>query len=159
MQNLSLDSRMGPRPSDDDQNTFILSLPLPPSAKLPLCHIDKDLGAVVETIFSRAPSSTVGKIYVLGTSTRLQDVTSSYNRVLARQGKKVVYRQMPDDQSLAVMGQFIGEVLAHDLLEIFKTFEEAGGVFTPPGREDAVKTELGIDLSSWDDFLESYVQG
>jgi hypothetical protein len=157
MQDCALGGRMGPRPSVDDRNTFILSLPLPPSATLPLVDVDKDLGAVVEAIFSRDPSTTAGKIYSLGTPTTLQDMTSSYDRVLARQGKKLVYHQIEDDNFLAFMGHTIGEVLARALFEMFKTLEDVGGQVAPAGRDVAVKTELGIDLTSWEDFLEGSI--
>jgi hypothetical protein len=158
MQNWALGSQAGPRPSDDDPNTLIFSLPLPPSAKLPLLHLERDLGAAVEAIFSRDISSTVGKVYPLGIPTSLQDITSSFDRALASQGKKVVYHQFPDDQFLALISRARGEVIARDLLEMLKTFEDANGQLAPAGREDAVKTELGIELASWDDFLASPVQ-
>jgi hypothetical protein len=153
MQGYILGGRSGPRPSVDDKNTFILSHPLSPSAKLPLIDCDKDLGAVVEAIFSRDPASTAGKIYSLGTPTSLQDMTSSYDRVL-RQGKKLVYKQVQDDHFVAFMGHSIGEVFAQALFEMFMTLEDAGGRLAPAERLLAVKTELGIDLASWDDFLE-----
>jgi hypothetical protein len=85
----------------------------------------------------------------------LQDMTSSYDRVLARQGKKLVYQQVQDDHFVAFMGHSIGEVFAQALFEMYKALEDAGGRVAPAERLLAVKTELGIDLASWDDFLEN----
>jgi uncharacterized protein YbjT (DUF2867 family) len=144
--------------TSEDGEALVFSLPVSYSSKLPLVYLEKDVGRVVEAIFSLDPSATVGKIYPLTRPTSIQDMVSSYDRaVSASQGKRVVYKQDSDEKFISMISQFRGEEIAKDMFEMFKAYEYLDGKIAPPGREDAVKAEFGIDLSSVEDFLSDVV--
>ncbi|KAI9729591.1 MAG: hypothetical protein M1834_006787 [Cirrosporium novae-zelandiae] len=140
-----------PKPTNDDKNTFAITLPIPPETSIPLLSAKTDIGKFIAIILANPAAFTGKTIFASTAYYPLKFLTDTLSAVT---GKRVVYKEAEEEE-------YWEKVLPGMPVEIrdFAPFFRDYDAFGENGREKLEWTikQLSEKPVTWEEFDDSAV--